>query len=230
MVNPLERLSPSNVSSDQPALLIFGGGGHGKVIIELVRSLNCYQLVGVIDDRLPTGSQILGLPVLGSAEALPEMHQQGVNLAINAVGGIGNVAIRIKIFDILAQSSFTFPTVVHPTAFVESSASMDAGVQVLSQSYISSDAKIGFGTVINAGVVVSHDCVLGKCVNLSPGAMLAGNVRVEDFVQIGMAATINLDLTIGARSRIGNGATVKADVPADTIVRAGTIWPIPKYT
>ena len=228
MVNPHERLNLPDFPFEPAALLIYGGGGHGKVIIDLVRILNCYQIVGIIDDGLPPGSQIFGLPVLGGAEVLPEMHKRGVNFAINAVGGIGNVAIRIKVFDILAQASFICPTIVHPTAFVEPTANLEGGVQVLSQSYISSDAKIGFGTVINAGVVVSHDCSLGKCVNLSPGAMLAGKVRVEDFAQIGMAATINLDLTIGARAMIGNGATVKADVPADGIVRAGTIWPVPK--
>lgn len=226
MVNPLERVNLPDFPSTANLLLIYGGGGHGKVIIELVRALNCYQLVGIVDDGLPFGSQILGLPVLGGAEVLQEMHQRGINLAINAVGGIGNVSIRQKVFDSLAQASFSYPTVVHPTAFIEPSARLDNGVQVLSQSYISSDAKIGFGTVINAGVVVSHDCILGKCVNLSPGAMLAGNVRVEDFVQIGMAATVNLDLTIGAGARIGNGATVKADVPSGGIVRAGTIWPV----
>jgi len=228
MVNLSERLNLPNFQSDYPALLIYGGGGHGKVIIDLVTALNRYELIGVIDDRLPAGSQIMGLPVLGGTETLLEMQQHGIHLAINAVGGIGNFAIRQKVFDSLAQAGFTCPTVVHPTAFIEPSATLDDGVQVLSQSYISSDAKIGFGTVVNAGVVVSHDCILGKCVNLSPGAMLAGNVRVEDFAQIGMAATVNLDLKIGARSRIGNGATVKADVPADWIVRAGTIWPLPK--
>ena len=229
MVNPLERLNRSDFAFGSSAVLIYGGGGHGKVIIELVRALNCYELVGMIDDGRPAGSQILGVPVLGGAEALPELRRGGLGLAINAVGGIGNVAIRIKVFDNLAQAGFSCPTVVHPPAFIEPSASLDGGVQVLSQSYISSAAKIGFGTVINAGVVVSHDCILGKCVNLSPGAMLAGNVRVEDFAQIGMAATINLDLTIGARARIGNGATVKADVPEDGIVRAGAIWPAPRH-
>ncbi|MDR3576593.1 MAG: NeuD/PglB/VioB family sugar acetyltransferase [Anaerolineaceae bacterium] len=227
MVNPFERFYLPDLSFGPTDLLIYGGGGHGKVIIDLVRALNCYKVIGIIDDRLQAGSQVLGLPVLGGADILPEMRQRGVSLAINAVGGIGNVDIRLKVFDSLTQAGYSCPTVVHPTAFIEPSASLDLGVQVLSQSYISSDAKVGFGTVINAGVVVSHDCVIGKCVNLSPGAMLAGAVRVEDFAQIGMAATINLDLTIGARARVGNGATVKADVPSNGIVRAGTIWPVP---
>jgi acetyltransferase-like isoleucine patch superfamily enzyme len=64
-------------------------------------------------------------------------------------------------------------------------------------------------------------------VNLSPGATLAGNVRLENYVQIGMCATVNLQVTVGERSLLGNGCTVKANVPAGTRVRAGTIWPIP---
>jgi acetyltransferase-like isoleucine patch superfamily enzyme len=40
-----------------------------------------------------------------------------------------------------------------------------------------------------------------------------------------MGATINLEVHIGAGARIGNGATVKDDVPANGVVRAGSIWP-----
>ena len=56
-------------------------------------------------------------------------------------------------------------------------------------------------------------------------ALLAGGVIVEDFAQIGMGATVNLNLTIGQAARVGNGATVKADVPAGGRVWAGVIWP-----
>jgi acetyltransferase EpsM len=182
--------------------------------------------VGLIDDQLTRGSKVLGVPVLGGSEKLGDMYNRGVRLAVNGVGGIGNPAVRMKVFDILEQASFNCPAVVHPTAWVEQSARLEGGVQVLAQAYVSSAVYIGFGTVLNAGAIVSHDCRLGKCVNLSPGAALAGNVTLEDFVQIGMNATINLDIKIGRNARVGNGATVKADVPADTIVKAGTIWPI----
>jgi acetyltransferase-like isoleucine patch superfamily enzyme len=64
-------------------------------------------------------------------------------------------------------------------------------------------------------------------VNLSPGAMLAGGVTLEDFVQVGMSATINLNIRVGKGARVGNGATVKADVPAGQVVRAGAVWPAP---
>ncbi len=215
-------------AGDADALVIYGGGGHSKTIIDLVRATGSFRLVGIIDDNLPAGTYILGLPVLGGADLLPQFMSDGVRLAVNAVGGIGNVAVRISVFDTIARAGFTCPTLVHPSAWVEPSAHLDGAVQILAKSYVSSDAKIGFGTVINAGVVVSHDCVLGRIVNLSPGAMLAGGVVLEDYVQVGMAATINLNLHIGQGARIGNGATVKSDVPSGQVVRAGTIWPVPE--
>ncbi len=213
---------------DATALVVYGGGGHSKTIIELVRAVGLLQLVGVIDDNLPVGMSILGLPVLGGADRLTELYADGVRLAVNAVGGIGNVAVRIKVFDTLARAGFRCPAVLHPSAWIEPSARLADGVQVLAKSYISSDVQIGFGTVINAGAVVSHDCVLGRIVNLSPGAMLAGGVVLEDYVQVGMAATINLNIRVGQEARIGNGATVKNDVPSGQVVWAGTIWPVPK--
>jgi acetyltransferase EpsM len=210
---------------DAASVVLFGGGGHGKTLIDLVRAVGSLHLVGIVDDSIPSGTLIMGLPVLGGSGCLDELYKLGVRQAINGVGGINHVEVREKVFETLKTGGFEFPTLVHPTAWVEPSARLEEGVQVLAKSYISSECHIGFGTVINAGVVVSHDCILGQVVNLSPGAMLAGGVKVEDFAQVGMAATINLNLTIGSRARVGNGATVKADVPAGCVVRAGATWP-----
>lgn len=216
-------------SSNQPLtpkpLIIFGGGGQGKTLIDLVRTLSIFHLVGIVDDGIPAGSLVLGVPVLGGMAVLADLRSQGISLAMNAVGGIGNVDVRLKIFDALQNAGFTFPTLVHPTACIEPSAQLEDGVQVLPLTYIGSAVQVGFGTLINSHVIISHDCQIGRVVNLSPGAMLAGGVRVEEYAQIGMGATINLNLTIGCRARIGNGATVKADVPASGRVYAGTTWP-----
>lgn len=206
------------------AVIIFGGGGQGKTLVDLLKALS-HPIAGIIDAHLPAGSQVLGVPVLGGDEVLPALRRRGVSHALNGVGGIGNVDVRIRIFDLLAGHGFEFPTFVHPSAVIEPSAVLEDGVQVLPLTYIGSAARIGFGTLINAHVVVSHDCIIGKMVNLSPGALLAGGARVEDYAQIGMGATININLTIGSRARVGNGATVKADVPAGGRVYAGTIWP-----
>lgn len=229
-LQPDSAAIPGESTFDPTALLIFGGGGHGKTVIDLVRAMGTYHVLGVIDDSLPVGSNVIGVPVVGGAADLAAWRQRGVRLAVNAVGGIGNVAVRLKIFDLLAQAGFSCPTIVHPTAVVERSATLEAGVQVCAQAYVGSAARVGFGTLINTQAIIHHDCVIGQVVNLSPGATLAGNVQVEDHAQIGMRATVNLKVTVGKGALLGNGCTVKADVPAGTRVWAGTIWPVRKTT
>ncbi len=205
-------------------IIIYGAGGHAKTVISLLRLLG-WEIAGIIDDGVAAGTVVSGVPVLGGAEKLPGLRADGIEHAVNAVGGIGNYTVRWNIFERLRRHGFLFPNLIHPTAFVEHSVTLADGIQVLAQSYISSESSVGFGTLINAGVIISHDGKIGQCVNLSPGALLAGEVTVEDFAQIGMGTTINLGLTIGSRARVGNGATVKADVPADGRVYAGTVWP-----
>ncbi|MGE5221246.1 MAG: NeuD/PglB/VioB family sugar acetyltransferase [Omnitrophica WOR_2 bacterium] len=210
---------------DSNAILIYGGGGHGKMVIDLLRQTMCYRIAGVIDDGQPAGGQILGVPVLGGKDQLERYYRQGIRLAVNAVGGIGNIAVRIRIFHLLAEAGFGFPVLIHPTAFVEPNAELAPGAQIFVKAYIGSQARVGFGTIVNTGSIVSHDCRLGDYVNISPGAILAGEVNVGSGTLIGMGATINLGVQIGAGCRIGNGATVKTDLPDAGVVRAGTIWP-----
>lgn len=212
-------------SFDASKVIIYGGGGLSKMIIESVRVLGCYQIVGIIDDGIPKGTDIIGSPVLGGSEVLPDLVKNGVRLAVNSVGGIGNYKVRLNVFQQLAEAGFVCPAIVHPTAHVDPSARLEAGVLILAQSYISGNAVVGMGSLINNSVVVSHDCVLGVCTSLSPGAMTAGDVIIEDFAQIGMNATINIGVRVGKECLIGNGATVKKNVPPGTRVYAGSIWP-----
>jgi acetyltransferase EpsM len=227
LVKPTGELE--NIAStgemDSGAIIVYGGGGHGKALIDLLRVLHIYRIVGIIDDGLAAGENIMGVPVLGGNERLAKLYAGGIRQAVNAVGGIGNSAIRIKVFQNLAEAGFSCPAVVHPAAFVETSASLAPGVQVFARAYVGSEARLGFGAIVNTGAIVSHDCVLENFVNISPGALLAGEVRIGAASLVGMGATINLRVHVGAGARIGNGATVKEDVPAKGIVRAGSIWP-----
>ncbi|MHC1773129.1 MAG: acetyltransferase [Flexilinea sp.] len=209
-------------------ILIYGAGGHAKTVIDLIRYLDDWEIVGIIDDGVKPGTTVMGVEVLGGADVLPVIKDQGVAAAVNTVGGIGNYPVRWRVFERLLKLGFEFPNLIHPTAFVEKSVSLETGIQILAKTYISSESRIGFGSLVNAGAILSHECILGRCVNLSPGALLAGNVNIKDFAQIGMGATINLGVCIGKEARVGNSAVVKADVPDQGRVYAGTTWPYPR--
>lgn len=212
---------------DERSLLVYGGGGHGKAVIELVRALDGFELVGVVDDSIPAGSRVMGLEVLGAGDQLIDLRRQGIGLAANAVGGIGDIGSRVRVFERLRAAGFSFPTLVHPTAFVEPSASLAQGVQIFPQAYVGSEAVLGEGVIVNTAAVVSHDCILEDYVNIAPGTLLAGDVQVGERTLIGMGVTVNLSVHIGADSRVGNSAVIKADIPEAVVVRAGALWPEP---
>jgi len=224
----LDQFIPDG-TNQKNLLVVFGGGGHGKSMIETIMAHNRYKIIGFVDEGMPAGSQVLGYSCLGGSDVLPELISRGVKLATNGVGGIGSVGMRVKVFDLLLAGGFALPPIWHPSAVIEPSAVLEDGVQIMPLSYVGGDAVIGFGSVINISACAPHDSKIGRVVNLSPHAVLAGNVTVGDHTQIGMSATVNLGITIGTRVRIGNSAVVKADVPDDTIVRAGAIWPAPNW-
>lgn len=223
-----EKIIWKQVPSDESNrnLLIYGAGGHGRSLAEMILLLNADELAGFVDDGYKEGEQVLGIPILGRREDLKEIFGRGITLAVNGVGGIGNPVIRLEVFSLLNEIGFYCPRVIHPTAFLEQTAQLSDGVQIFPFAYVGSQAKIGFGSIINTGAIVSHDCILGEMSNLSPGATLAGNVQIGDGALIGMRATINLGVNIGRNARIGNGATIKADVPENGVVPAGAIWPL----
>ena len=215
----------SSLTVEPNSILIYGGGGHGKALIDLIRSLGTFSVLGVVDDSLPVGSEIMGVQVLGGSGSLVKLHELGLQFAANAVGGIGNISSRISVFERLQHNGITCPALIHPTAFIEPSAILAEGVQVMPHAYVGSEAHLNFGAIINTGAIVSHDCVVGQYANLSPGAILAGEVSVGEATLLGMSVTVNLRVNIGDHARIGNGATIKQDVPAGGVVRAGSIWP-----
>ncbi len=206
-------------------VVVYGGGGHGKAVIELLRALGTHRVVGVIDDGLPPGQNVIDVPVMGDGSALAILVEHGLKAMVNAVGGVGDVTSRIRVFGRIQAAGLDCPPLAHPTSFVEPSARLEDGVQVFPHAYVGSEVSLGFGTIVNTGAIVSHDCAVGKYANIAPGAMLAGGVKVGDATLIGMGVTVNLNVRIGRGARLGNSSVIKQDVPEATIVRAGAVWP-----
>lgn len=222
---PRENLPIPESAKEPNAIIVYGGGGHGKAVIELIRAMGGFNPIGIIDDGRQPGDWVLDIPVLGGEDLLSLLKAAGCRLAVNAVGGIGAMSSRIKVFEKISQAGFDSPNLVHPSAVIEPSARPNTAAQIFPHAYVGSSVTLGRGCIINTGAIVSHDCVLADYVNLAPGSILAGAVQVGEGTLIGMGVTVNLNVRIGAGARIGNGATVKGDVPDSGIVRAGAIWP-----
>jgi sugar O-acyltransferase (sialic acid O-acetyltransferase NeuD family) len=220
-----ETLPVDLPASEKPYLLIYGGGGHAKSIIEMVKQIGEYAIAGIVDDdRRLAGKQVLGIPVLGTRALLSALTKHGVTLAANGVGGILDINVRVRVFELLAGAGFSFPVLVHPRATVEPSAVIEEGVQVFANAYVGAEAVLHSRCMVNTNAVVSHDCVIGAYTHIAPGALLAGHVHVGERTLVGMGVTTAIGVKIGSGARIGNGAILLADVPDKTIVQAGRYW------
>jgi sugar O-acyltransferase (sialic acid O-acetyltransferase NeuD family) len=205
-------------------ILVFGAGGHAKAVMEMIKEIGKFQLAGLVDDKIPTGAIVLDIPVLGSREIMPQLVERGLTQAANGVGGIIDINIRVKLFDLMDDCGFNFPPLVHPKAMVEKSASIRDGVQVFANAYVGSSALLHDRCMVNTNAVVSHDCTIGSYTHIAPGALLAGHVQVGERSLVGMGVTTAIGIKIGSNVRIGNGAIIYADVPDKSIIPAGKVW------
>lgn len=211
--------------SPNAQILLYGAGGHAKAVLEMIQAIGAFRLAGIVDDNPAlSGTSVLEIPVLGTRAVLPQLLEQGVHLAANGVGGIINIEIRVKLFELLESYGFAFPILRHPRATVEPSAHLGDGVQVFANAYVGSSTVLHEKCMVNTGAIVSHDCEIGRYTHIAPGCLLAGHVHVGERALVGMGVTTIIGLKIGDGARVGNGAVLLADVPARQIVPAGKVW------
>ena len=221
---PIELSDELRAAISERSLVIFGGGGLGKTLIDLVRAGDEYEVLGIIDDGLELGQEVLGVPVIGGANHLGPLAEAGLRFATNAVGAIGRITTRVKVSERIAEAGLSAPPLIDPSASVAGSAELAGGVQVFAQAVVSAAASVGENTIVNSGSIVSHDCVIEANSHIAPGAVLAGEVVVGERTLVGMGVTASVGLRIGSGCVIGNGTVLTADVPDGTFVAAGTVW------
>lgn len=192
-----------------------GAGGHAKVVLEILRLIGSFELVGLLDrDRDLWNTQVLGVPVLGDDDILSELKQQGVNHAFLGVGSIGNWQPRKRLYDELLKRGFQIVPAIHPHAVISPSAAIGTGPTVMAGVLINASAILGNNVIINTGAVVEHDCIVGDHAHIATGARLAGNVLVGMGTHVGAGATVREFISIGEGAIVGAGAVVVKDVAA----------------
>jgi sugar O-acyltransferase (sialic acid O-acetyltransferase NeuD family) len=193
---------------------IFGAGGHGKVVADILRAAR-RPVAGFIDD-LTCRSQrsVSGLPVLDVSRWMTSVEAcDGIGVAL----GIGDNQARKEVADRCRQRGFEIVTAVHPAAVLSAAAGIGAGTVIMPLAVVNADARLGPGVIINTGAVIEHDCVVSDYAHISPNAVLGGRVHIGPFSQLGLGAAVLPGVSIGSGSIIGAGAVVVRDIPDDVV-------------
>jgi UDP-3-O-[3-hydroxymyristoyl] glucosamine N-acyltransferase len=161
-----------------------------------------------LDDRYPGLLTVDGWQVLGKVDCLDSLDRAAVAGAIVA---IGNNDSREMLCKRVVGCNIPLVSVIHPRAWVSSTAELGAGCAVMAGAVVGAHAILGAGCIVNVLAAVDHDGVLGDYAHLGVGVSLAGGVK------IGRSAWL----------QAGCSAGYGVQVPAGAVVAPGTAVPAP---
>lgn len=183
-------------------VVIIGGGGHAKVLLDCIEEENKYKINCILDDD-PKIHSLLHYNVfrLNHSESIP---------LLKSIIAIGNCNIRHRI---ATEINLEFFTSIHPKAVVSKYARVGKGSQIFAGSIINSGATIGNHCIINTGTIVEHDCEIRDYVHISPNTSIGGAVKIGEGTHIGIGTSIIQNVQIGRNVIVGAGAVVISDLP-----------------
>lgn len=191
-------------------LLLIGGGGHCRSVLDSVMALNLYEAVGIVDNN--SDSSCLGIPVIGNDEDIPALIKAGWNCAVITVGSVGDTKTRRRLYEMVKGFGLYTPTVVDPTATIAGGTTIDEGCFIGKRAIVNTGSVIGRCSIINTGAIVEHDCTVGEFTHISTGAVLCGEVRVGRNTHLGAGSVVKQRVTIGDSVLIGVGSVVVKDI------------------
>jgi UDP-perosamine 4-acetyltransferase len=191
-------------------VVIVGAGGHGKVVLDILRAAGRVEPVGFLDaDPALAGTTVGGLPVLGAANLLPRLRQQKVR---GAVVAIGDNRTRRQYAALVREQGLELINAVHPVAVVSPTARVGTNVVIAAGAVVCTEARVDDSAIINTAAIVDHEVHVGEAVHVAPGAGLAGRVRVGSLAFVGMGAQVIQCRSVGEGATVGAGAVVIEDV------------------
>ncbi|ECT4085086.1 TPA: UDP-N-acetylbacillosamine N-acetyltransferase [Campylobacter jejuni] len=123
---------------------------------------------------------------------------------------IGNNEIRKKIYQKILENGFKIVNLIHKSALISPSASIEenAGILIMPYVVINAKAKIEKGVILNTSSVIEHECVIGEFSHVSVGAKCAGNVKIGKNCFLGINSCVLPNLSLADDSILGGGATL----------------------
>lgn len=198
-------------------LLLVGGGGHCKSVIDVLEEENVYHAIGIVEQPNKRGTLLLNYPVVGSDDDLEDLFLEGYKEAFITIGSLGDSRKRRMLFEKLLSIGFEIPNIISKTAIVSQHISLGCGNFIGKNVIINVSSKIGNNNILNTGSIIEHDCVIASCVHIAPGATLSGGVRIDDASHIGTNATVIQGVSIGENTIIGAGSVVVTDMPSNVV-------------
>lgn len=193
-------------------IILIGGGGHAKSVIESINSMEKFEIIGILDKKDKVGSYIYDIEVIGVDGDLENYYKQGIKNIFITLGSIGNPIIRRKLYDYAKKIGFKFPNIIDKNSIISPKTLLGEGIFIGKGVIVNCDVNIGNNCIINTGCIIEHDCKIGDFVHIAPGSTLSGGVIIGENSHIGTNSTVIQYKKVGSNTVIGAGSVVIKDI------------------
>jgi sugar O-acyltransferase (sialic acid O-acetyltransferase NeuD family) len=189
-------------------IILIGGGGHCKSVIDVIEQEGRFNIVGVIDKPELLGTKVLDYSVIGNDSDMVSLAKKHLH-AIVTVGQIKLPAFRIKLFNMAVKAGFVLPNITSPRSYVSKHAIIGDGTIIMHDVLINANVTIDDNCIINSKALIEHDCIISKHCHISTNAIINGSVIVESECFVGSGSIIKESITVNKGSFIKAGTVVK---------------------
>ena len=189
-------------------IILIGGGGHCKSVIDVIEQEKKYKIYGIVDKPKFLGAKILGYKVIGSDLDLDFLAKKYKN-AIITVGQIKSPLVRIQLFNLANKAGFKFPSIISPRAYVSKHSSIGIGTIIMHNVVVNANVSIGYNCIINTKSLIEHDCEISNHCHISTNATINGSVKIKSKSFIGSNATLRDGIVIKENSFIKASSLLK---------------------
>jgi|GEM_PF-70679 len=169
--------------ADKVSIVLVGGGGHCRSVIDVINSTNRYKIEGILDPNLKTGTEIFGFPVIGGDDLIANLAKS--NRFVITVGQVGNCKIRSVIYEKIKNAHGILENITSPRAYVSPYSYIGEGTVVMHDAVINCGAIIGVNCIINTKALIEHDVSVGDHCHISTASVVNGDAIVREYSMIG---------------------------------------------
>ncbi|MDC0239202.1 acetyltransferase [Candidatus Thioglobus sp.] len=189
-------------------IVLIGGGGHCRSVIDVIEQQGKYKIAGIIDKPELFGQEILGYKVIGNDSELTYLAKQYGN-AIVTLGHIDSPHPRIELFNLAIKAGFKIPIIISPRAYVSKHSKVGKGSVVMHDALINANTIVGENCIINSKALIEHDCTISSHCHISTQAIINGSVLIGERSFVGSNSTTKQGVSIAKDSFIKAGSVVK---------------------
>lgn len=192
---------------ERKKMLVVGGGGHARVVTDIILDNGLYDIVGFIDNDKTRIYR--GISVIGTDDDLNRLYEEGIKKVFIA---LGNNLLRKKLQIKCQDIGYEIITVISRFAYISPTVAIGRGSVVMPGAILHANVTVGEGCIINTNSSVDHDSSVGGFSHIAPGSAVSGYTCIGEQCFLGTGSSVIDHIKIGSEVIIGAGGVVIKNV------------------